>query len=502
MEFRKGPYYTDVSDFSSAGAAFFTTAQTLDTGIIKTGLGQHGFEQLLYADSFVTSRGDLLVGTQYQKYDGPWVGVREDLNKYTGVLRYSESTPEVGEWGLMLMAYDASWNSADQVPQRAVEAGTVSRLGTIDDTVGGATSRYSLSGRWHRDFGEKQLTVRAYVIDYELDLFSNFTYFLNDPVAGDQIEQVDDRMVYGGDVVWQISSSETLVHRIGATLRYDDIDDLGLFKSSQQQRLDTFREDQVRQVAGGIYYNVDTAWSDLWRTSMGVRADYYRFNVHESNIPENAGKTDDWLISPKLNVVRTLTDSAEAYFSAGYAFHSNDARGTVIQTDPASGEPLEPVQPLVRSKGAELGFRVFLDDRLNVSAALWILDLDSELLFVGDEGGTTPNRPSRRYGLEIPVYYQYKDWLMFDFELALTESSYTGSSVGGDEIPGSLSTVVAAGVVAQFDNNMYSSLRVRHFGDRPLTEDGTIRSSDSTVVNLGVGYRVGNFDRRSEPARF
>ena len=130
--------------------------------------------------------------------DGPWVGVSEDLQKYNGILRYTRSTPDDVEWNVMLMAYDAEWNSADQIPMRAVEAGLISPLGTIDDTVGGDTSRYSLSGRWHRDVGDQQFTARAYAIDYELDLFSNFTYFLDDPQNGDQFEQVDDRVVYGG----------------------------------------------------------------------------------------------------------------------------------------------------------------------------------------------------------------------------------------------------------------------------------------------------------------
>ena len=496
LEFRKGPYYANVSDFSSAGAAFLSTPRTLDSGLLKTGIGKDNFAQVLYADSFTTGRGDLLFGVQYNQYDGPWVGTKEDLNRYNGLIRYTESTPGVGEWGLTLMAYDATWNSADQIPKRAVESGEVSRLGTIDDTVGGESSRYSLSGRWHRDFGDQQLTARAYAIDYKLDLFSNFSYFLGNPVDGDQFEQLDERNVFGGDLLWRIDQSDTLTHEMGIAIRYDDIDELGLFESTGRDRGDAIRFDQVQQMSTGLHYTLEVAWSDAWKTSFGVRADHFDFDVRESNLPENAGTADDWMVSPKLNVVRVLSDEAEAYFSAGYAFHSNDARGTVITTDPSTGEPADRVDPLVRSRGAEVGMRFFRDDRLNVSAALWVLELDSELLFIGDAGGTEPSRSSRRYGIEVPVYYRYNDNLLLDLEVALTESKFTEYDPAGDEIPGSISTVVAAGALAQFTNSFYGTLRVRHFGDRPLIEDGTVRSDDSTVWNLGLGYEIGNFDFR------
>lgn len=496
IEFRKGPYYSDVSDFSSAGAAFFSTPATLDSGIVKGGLGQDGFGQFLYADSFGAAHGNLLLGVQAHLYDGPWVGVSEDLRKYNGLLRYTRSTPDDVEWNVMLMAYDAEWNSADQVPLRAVETGLVSPLGTIDDTVGGDTSRYSLSGRWHRDVGDQQFTARAYAIDYGLNLFSNFTYFLEDPQNGDQFQQVDERVVYGGDLRWRRSAEGEAAHEIGLVVRYDDIDNVGLHTSVQRERTGTVREDSVGQFSAGLYYDYERVWNSKWRSILGIRSDYFSFDVRQSNLAENAGSTDDWIVSPKVNVIRTLTDSAEAYFSAGTAFHSNDARGTVITTDPVSGDPAESVDPLVRSKGAEIGFRYFSENTLNASAALWVLELDSELLFVGDAGNTEASGSSIRYGIEIPVYYRLNETWLFDVELALTESRFRDPVDGGDEVPGSVDRVLAAGTVAEFGNGAYGTLRVRYFGDRPLVEDGSVRSGSSTVWNLGFGYKVGRLDFR------
>lgn len=496
VEFRKGPYYTDVSDFSSAGAAFFSTPAKLDTGMVKAGLGQDGFGQLLYANSYDLDQGDLLLGVQTNRYDGPWVGVSEDLEKYSGVLRYTRSTPDEVEWNVMLMAYDAKWNSADQVPSRAVDSGQVSRLGTIDDTVGGETSRYSLSARWHRDFGDRQLTARAYAIDYELDLFSNFTYYLDDPQDGDQFRQVDDRAVYGGDLRWRHSPDADTAHEFGLVVRYDDIETVGLYNTVRRQLSGTVREDSVGQVSAGMYYDFERIWNDKWRTILGVRGDYYSFDVQESNLAENTGSTNDWVLSPKMNIIHTLTENTEAYISAGTAYHSNDARGTVIRVDPASGDVAQAVDPLVTSKGAELGFRFFSEDMLNLSAALWVLELDSELLFVGDAGNTEPSRASIRYGIEIPVYYRLNDRWLFDFEIALTSSRFKDSDGSGDEVPGSVDRVFAAGAVAQFGNGVYGTLRARHFGDRPLVEDGSVKSDSSTVWNLGLGYGTEKLDFR------
>ena len=496
VEFRKGPYYADVSDFSSAGAAFFSTSSNLDSSLIKAGLGRDGFGQLLYADSFSVAEGDLLLGLQTNTYDGPWVGVSEDLRKHHGLLRYTKSTPGDAEWNVMLMAYDANWDSADQVPLRAVSSGLVSRLGTIDDTVGGNTSRYSLSGRWHGDFGEQSLTARAYAIDYDLDLYSNFTYFLEDPQNGDQIHQVDDRTVAGGDLRWRKTSGNDTVHTAGLVVRYDDIRNVGLYNTVRRQRIGTVREDSVGQLSTAVYYDFDRAWNNRWRTTLGIRGDYFSFDVRTSNLAENTGSTDDWVFSPKFNLIRTLSDDTEVYLSAGTAFHSNDARGTVIRTDPASGSTAQPVDPLVRSRGAEIGLRYFSEDRLNVSAALWILELDSELLFVGDAGNTEPVSASTRYGIEVPVYYRLNDNWLFDVELALTESRFQESAGGGDEVPGSVDVVVAAGAVVQFGNRGHGTLRARHFGDRPLTEDGMVRSGSSTIWNLGLGYGIGKLDFR------
>ncbi len=488
VSFVKGPVDAAIGDFSSAGAALMQTASSLDEGFVKLTLGQYDFTRAVAADSVQLGDGDLLIGGEARFYEGPWKDIDEDLEAYKALARYTVETGNGDVWNVAFMGYDASWNSADQIPRRAVEQGLIDRRGSLDTTVGGETSRYSLSGGWLRDTGDgKVWQARGYVIDYEMDLLSNFTYFLDDPVNGDQFQQVDDRTIYGGDVSLQLGealSKGQMQQTFGAEFRYDDIDEVALNRTVAGSFASTVRQDQVEEASIGLYYENQYAWTDRLRSVVGLRYDYYDFDV-QSDLLVNSGADDDALVSPKLALIYTLSDTTELYANAGYGMHSNDARGVTIQLDPVTLDPVDPVDALVRSKGAEVGGRTFLTDRLNVSWALWYLDLDSELLFVGDAGATEPQGPSERYGIEIPIYYQTDYW-KFDIELAFTHSEFSDT---GEEIPGSLDRVIAAGAYFDYPTGWYGAARVRHFGERPLIEDNSARSDPTTVVNAMLGYR-------------
>jgi outer membrane receptor protein involved in Fe transport len=285
-----------------------------------------------------------------------------------------------------------------------------------------------------RDRDDYRLRLRGYVIDYDLDLLSNFTYFADDPVNGDQFQQIDDRIIYGGDISMQLGSIEQrgdMQQTFGTELRYDDIREVALNKTVNGEFLSTVRQDKVGEGSIGVYYENQFAWTDKLRSVVGLRYDYYIFDV-ESNISENSGNDDDGIFSPKLNLIYSVTDSTELYFNAGYGMHSNDARGVTAIVDPVSLDPIDPVDPLVQSKGAEVGGRTFLTDQISIATSVWYLELDSELLFVGDAGNTEALGPSQRYGIEVPIYYQTEFW-KFDLEVALTHSEFSET---GEDIPG------------------------------------------------------------------
>jgi len=264
IRYRKGTYYADVGDFSSAGSARFEVADTLPRGIAEATVGSFGYRRGVIVDSVRLGAGDLLFGGELQSFDGPWKDIDEDVRKKVGLLKYSAPVGS-GRAHVTLMAYDNEWNSPDQIPERAVEQGLISQFGSIDTTVGGEASRYSISGGWTGTAFGGRLNFEAYAIDSKLDLFSNFTYFLDDPVNGDQFRQVDERQLYGFELSQQWSQGRSR-WRVGIDGRYDDIGRVGLFRTNARQPVSTVREDAVKEASIGLFASNEFTFSDKLRT--------------------------------------------------------------------------------------------------------------------------------------------------------------------------------------------------------------------------------------------
>jgi hypothetical protein len=492
--FTKGPYDAEAGDFSAAGAVDIELVDSVPAPLLEATPGTLGFLRAVAADSISIGTGTLLGAFEYAHSDGPWVNP-DDYTKINGVVRYSRVTPG-RRLALTAMAYDGSWSSTDQVPLRAVNDGTLDRFGTVDPSDGGESSRASLQGEYLVSDGVDRTRVRAYALRYDLELFSNFTYFLDDPVNGDQFEQADRRFVAGFDVdrVWNRTiASRDWTLTAGLQVRRDDITN-GLFDTKDQVRLATTREDEIVLWGGGPFAEARVAWTPTFRMTAGARVDWFDARV-DSSLAENSGSADDALVSPKLSFVLGPWSTTEYYVNLGYGFHSNDARGATIRVDPATGEAAEPVDPLVRARGADVGVRTRIADRLESTVSAFVLDIDSELLFVGDAGITEPSRPSRREGFEITNFYKPVDWLSIDLDLAYSRARFTDDDPAGDRIPGSIEGVVTAGVAVSGLRGFFGGVRGRWFGPRSLTEDDGVRSSDSTLVYAELGYRIGEHVR-------
>ncbi len=279
--------------------------------------------------------------------------------------------------------------------------------------------------------------------------------------------------------------------------RFDDIDEVGLYRTQARNRLGVVSDSSVQQWSTGLFGELRVDWSERLTTMIGIRYDYFDFdvdsdvssNVNGIDLTANGGTADDDRFSLKGSLGYRLSDAWELYAAAGQGFHSNDARGTTIAVDPVDGSPVQTVDPLVESLGGEVGARVFDDDKLNASLALWYLELDSELLFVGDAATTEPSGKSERYGVEVTAWYRLTPNWSLDLEYAWTEAEFTDAPSSENKVPGAAEQVVQAGVSADYDNGYFGSLRVRYLGERPLTESGDIKSDDSTSVNLRAGYR-------------
>ena len=432
----------------------------------------------------------MLYGLEVNRNNGPW-DTPERVRKYSGTLRYSQGTADDG-FSLTGMAYRNSWNSSDQIPLRAVESGQIGRFGTIDPTDGGDSARYSLSYAMRRRSGDGVFELDAYLLHSRLDLFSNFTYVLANPEQGDQFNQSERRDMAG------INASQSWVstiagldmrNKIGVQTRYDRLAPVGIYNTVARVRTDTVREDRVRESSVGLYLENVTQWLPALRSIAGLRYDAYRFNV-ASSIDGNSGKASDHIVSPKLSLILGPWDKTEYFINYGKGFHSNDARGTT-QTRLPDGSASMPVTPLVPTRGAELGLRTELVPGLQSSLALWRLNIDSELLFVGDAGETEPSRASRRTGIEWNNHYIAAPWLLFDLDVAASRARYTQDDPAGNTIPGALNRVLSFGVTVSDIGRWYGGFDLRHFGPRPLIEDNSVRSASTTLAYARLGYRIG-----------
>ena len=493
IQFKKGPYFVDEGDFATAGAVNVNYANILDKQVISLSGGDLNYARALVAGSPQIGPGFLLYALEYGQNDGPW-DRPDDFRKLNGVLRYSQGG-QSGGFSISAMGYQAEWSSTDQIPQRAVDAGQISRFGLIDPTDGGETHRYSLAAEWQRGGSDWLAQGSLFFIDSDLDLFSNFTYFLDDPENGDQFEQVDQRKVTGAQASfrrisrWGQVSAENVV---GLQLRNDDIGAVALYKTRARERLSTVRSDQVDERSGGLFVQSSIQWSDKLRTILGLRGDSFSFQVDADN-ELNSGEQDDSLISPKLSVIIGPFGNTEFYANLGSGFHSNDARGTTQRVDPVTGQPVDAVDPLVRTKGAELGLRSKPSSRFLITGGVWGLDIDSELLFIGDAGNTEASRPSRRTGIELESYFNFTSWLVGDADLAYSRARFRDDDPVGDRIPGAVEGVVSAGLSLLDINRFSGSLRYRYFGPRPLIEDDSIRSKSSSLINGRLGYALTSF---------
>lgn len=492
VQYTKGPYFADQGDFSAAGSANINYTNTLERFMARVSGGQDGWARLLMADSPRLGNGRLLYALELGKNDGPWTRP-DDYTKINGVLRYSRGDSRNG-LSVTAMAYRATWDSTDQVPQRAIDSGAIDRLGLVDDSDGGDTSRYIVAVDWQRSGVASVTRATAYGFRYDLNLFSNFTYFLDDPENGDQFEQADSRFVAGGRVTHRCLGEwrgRTIQHTIGGQVRNDDIGTVGLYHTRARTRLGTIREDDVLQTSGAVFYQNQYQWSPFVRTELGLRGDLYRFRVH-SGLPQNSGTESAGIVSPKAGVVVGPFSGTEFYANAGRGFHSNDARGSTIAVDPATGELAAQVTPLVAATGAEVGIRTVALPKAQVTFTLWTLGLESELLFVGDAGTTEATGPSRRTGAEATAYYSPHPALTFDLDVAVSKSRFTDADPGQDRIPGSVQTVVSAGAVLNGWHGLFGAARWRYFGPRPLVEDNSRRSKSTSLVNLQAGHRFRN----------
>jgi outer membrane receptor protein involved in Fe transport len=520
IRIRKGPFYADEGDFSSAGALNLDLVDHVDHGLAKMTFGSFGYRRVFGMNSAKLGEGDLLFAGEANTYNGPWSSP-DEVRKLNSMIRYSQGTATDG-FSATAMAYGNHWNSTDQIPLRAITSGLLGRFDAEDPTDGGRANRFSLSTRMARTDDLGSWKANAYGIKSGLDLYNNFTYYLSNPTLGDQFHQHDDRVLAGGAVSRTFAGTfagRPVETTVGLQTRYDDIN-LALTTTYQRSFLGNIRSDKVKEASVAAYIQNTVHWTDWLRTTLGWRGDYYNTTVNSLFDANNSGKASAALGSPKFSMTLGPFYKTELFFGAGMGMHSNDARGSTIREVPvdriqdpsAPSDPIAASPLLVRTKGMEAGIRTYLVPGLDSTLSVFMLNQASEIVFVGDGGDTEASRASRRYGIEWTNKYKPVSWLTFDGDVALSHARFVGfdqeqadlyaslagypeAQIGnapGNRVPGAPTLIASAGITVGEATGWFTGLRWRYLGERPLTEDNVFRSPATSLFNGRVGYRFEN----------
>ncbi len=510
IEYGKGPYYAEVGDFSAAGFSKMFSMDTLPQGIAKLTAGQFDYYRALVANSNKVGQGNLLYAGEFNFYNGVWQQP-EGSKKFNGMLRYSL---DKDTWGTSInaKAYNNAWTATNQIAQTSVDKGDLGLYGTMDPSDGGKTNRYSLSSHlWNKGTGWKN-DANLYALYSDVDLYSNFTGYLDNPINGDQIHQFEKRVQTGGNIehtrynkLFNVDMDNTY----GIQFRHDSIMNVGLDHTQNRQYLSTVSHDDVSQSTGGAYFKNQTYWHDKVRTTVGLRGDFINNDVtvlstagqaiNSLTNAGNSGTSSQAVFSPKVGLVLGPWHNTEYFVNGGYGYHSNDARGTTLQYDPSKGSALDAnsrhISPMATSRGAETGIRSSVIKNLNSTIAFWWLQSSQELVFKGDQGNTEINGESNRYGVEFTNYYKPTDWLILDADFAFTSARFAQTPLGATNnyVPNSVGRVITTGATVIAPNGLFGSVRLRHFGEVPLDNSGSFWAGDTSIVNLSSGYQHKRF---------
>jgi len=487
MDFGKGPYYADKGNFTTAGYVEFTTKEKLDNSQISLEAGRFNSMRTVGLFKLLdTEKQDAYIATEYMISDGPFESSQHfSRNNILG--KYTTQLNNGGQFSILASYFSSKWDASGQVPERAVDQGLITRFGAIDDTEGGETNRTNIAVSFNRILSDNTfIKNRIYFSKYDFTLFSNFTFFLNDPINGDQIRQRENRQIYGGESVFNYATSvkgASTLFQLGAGLRSDKITDNELSRTLNRKTL--VSNIQLGDVDEKNLYTFARAEFDVgnWLFEPSVRFDFFKFNYVNSldTLYQNQSQSKG-IVTPKFNILYNLNNSVQLFFKSGIGFHSNDARVVLEQDNRAI---------LPAAYGADIGSIFKPTRRMIANVAFWYLSLDQEFVYVGDEGVVEPSGSTRRVGVDIGLRYQLNDWIFAnaDFNYAFARS--LEDPEGQNLIP--LAPIITSTAGLNFKKDKFrGSLQLRYLQDRPANEDNSIEAEGYSITDLNLSYDVKN----------
>ncbi len=528
LDVYKGPYFAEFGNLATAGAIAFRSRDHIDNNLVRVEGGEFGTYRLttLFQVPTQSEHNNAYLAGQFYKTDGP-VASPQDFRRLNLFGKFHTHLSENSKLAFDVSSFSSAWNASGQIPERALAQGLINRFGALDDLEGGTTGRQNLNMIYSsHGAGNSDFQIQTYTTQYNFKLFSNFTFFLDDQINGDMIEQTDSRRILGLNGKYRFYHNLGLgvaSATLGAGYRADDIE-VSLWKSPERVRLSPLVDTEIFERNLFMWAQEDLTFSSMVRLQLGVRADYFTFNVEDrlegvpgATLPHASGYSQETIVSPKANLVISPNRALDLFVNFGTGFHSNDARDVVINqrvadlsrrfarnglneaeiADTLAALKFDPSQRgaevLPRAVGGEVGFRTRFSDRLHFGAAAWGLDLEREFVYVGDAGTTELSGRTRRVGVDLETRLGLASWLWADADVTISTGEARDEPEDANEIPLAPRFTSTGGLTARSRNGFDASLRYRHVGERPANETNTVRAKGYTVFDLSGDYQIGKY---------
>ncbi|MBJ6368572.1 TonB-dependent receptor [Snuella sedimenti] len=485
INFGKGSYYAEQGDFNTAAYIDFETKNCLKESSVSMSLGRFNALRTLGMFNFLENnkRENAYLAVEYIENDGPFVSP-QNFNRLNVFSKYVAFSPNNDKLALSVSHFQSRWDASGQIPQREVDNGNISRFGAIDDTEGGYTERSNINVAYSKHLSKnKKLKTNAFYSHYGFELYSNFTFFLEDPVNGDQIKQYENRNLFGLNTA--ISQNTTLWNNplhvsYGLGFRYDATNNTELSKTKDRKTvIEHVQLGDINQTNIDAFIGVEGEFGKF-KIAPALRLDYFKFLYHDKLANEYAlASQTKMVLSPKLNVFYNANSNLQWYLKSGIGFHSNDTRVVV-------GNQRGEILP--KSYGLDLGTIWKPGSKFILNTALWYLFLEQEFVYVGDAGIVEPSGETERFGIDLGLRYQYNDWLFFDSDITYTKARSIEEPKEANYIPLAPDFTISGGASIKNLKGFSGGFRYRYIDDRSANENNTIVAKGYFVTDFNANY--------------
>jgi CarboxypepD_reg-like domain/TonB-dependent Receptor Plug Domain len=490
----KGPYSTRFGDFATSGTGEFFTKNAIEKNEINIEAGMFDTYRALAMVKlfdkkhlFSKHNENVYVAGEYV-FSNSYFDKKQKLNRYNLFAKYSGILNSKNYLTFSASTFYANWDASGQIPQRAVDSGIITRLGSIDPSEGGETNRTNINALLTTTTNNRAiLKSQLYYVNYLFNLYSNFSFYLNDPIHGDAINQTDQRNIFGytGSYQKDIIILDKTIHTTAGIGTRNDLTNIGLKHAEKRTVLSTLVSGKVTQQNTYSFLDFTLDINKHFSVNAGCRLDYFRFNFKENKVDSLSGTKAILRPSPKLNFYYSVNERLQFFMKSGIGFHSNDARVVVISQNDNT---------LPKAFGSEIGSEFKLTKRMLVNIAIWQLYLQSELIYSGDEGTISTNNPTQRFGTDISIRYQCSRKLFADVDLNYNYGRITGLPNGQNYIPLAPRLSSIGGLTFKQDNGINMSLRYRFIDSRPANEKNSVTAKGYFLLDAVVDYKISNFE--------